>query len=655
VRQREQELRPRRVTERRPLGAEILGLEAGRVHDGLALVRIQRADRVDDRAPRLHPLGRRAQQGELQVWERLRAPAEIRAPVEDAEAGAGRVHERTVETLKSVGQLERVRVHDTDVCSTEPLDVAGKLARASLVLLDGHDLALELRRLASGGGAEIERPFTGAGTHGEPGELRAAALRPDPPLAQRALVDTLDAVSAGYVGRLARRITVDKPDSRLRRLVLGAHERDGGLAAEVPLPDLGDPVRVRELERPVRQRGEQIAQADREPTHDRVRERYGTFQTGAADELDRLVHRRVPRDAAQVGDLVRADAQRGTDRWVELRDRSPRERFDAVVERADTLHGPVGDLRRQGAVARVEALRCGSEGTVGVRVVLEDAPHDLVRGTACGRDGHRYGCAGMDTWEPYARAPQSTVVGELVVHRGLGRELLALLPASYGGGGSYPVLYAQDGQNLFDEATAHSGEWRVDETMAELAGEGVEAIVVGIANRSDARASEYSPWPQAPHVEHGRAVEYLDFVLGSVKPLVDRSFRTEPGPDATGMLGSSLGALVSLYAFFSWQGTLGFAGAMSTAFFGGDEAFAFFEQAPFVDGRIWLDTGDLEAPTDPDANGWYVEGFERMATLLERKGYGPDRLHAAVVPGGVHIESAWAARFPDAMRFWLGR
>jgi predicted alpha/beta superfamily hydrolase len=261
-----------------------------------------------------------------------------------------------------------------------------------------------------------------------------------------------------------------------------------------------------------------------------------------------------------------------------------------------------------------------------------------------------------DTWEPYARAPESTVVGELLAHRGLDRELLALLPASYGGGaGRYPVLYAHDGQNLFDETTSHSGEWRVDETMASLAGEGIEAIVVGIANESDARASEYSPWAQEPHVEHGRADEYLDVVLGAVKPLVDRSFRTLPGRETTGMLGSSLGALVSLYAFFSRPGRVGFAGALSTAFFGGEEAFAFFEEAPFVEGRIWLDVGDREAPDRTDVNAWYVEGFERMAALLERKGYGPDRLSAAVVPGGLHIESAWAERFPDAMRFWLGR
>ena len=253
-------------------------------------------------------------------------------------------------------------------------------------------------------------------------------------------------------------------------------------------------------------------------------------------------------------------------------------------------------------------------------------------------------------WEPYASTPESTVTGELLVHRGLGRDLLCLLPPGYGSGGRYPVLYAQDGQNLFDETTAHTGEWRIDEAMAELAGEGIEAIVVGIPNRGDSRASEYCPWPQEPWVYEPRADEYVEFLIGSVKPLVDGSFATN---DNSGILGSSLGALLSLYAFFSRPRTFAFAGALSLAFFGGEKAFGFFEQAPFAEGRIWVDVGDHETPEDPALNAWYVENFERMRELLERKGYGNDRLQATLVPGGIHRESAWGERFPDVMRFWL--
>lgn len=255
------------------------------------------------------------------------------------------------------------------------------------------------------------------------------------------------------------------------------------------------------------------------------------------------------------------------------------------------------------------------------------------------------------TWEPYSRAAGSTAVGEILVNRALSRELLVLLPPGYGGGDRYPVLYAHDGQNLFDEVTSNDGEWRVDETMAELAVEGIEAIVVGIPNAGELRAREYCPWPQEPYVAEARGAEYVDFLLEEVRALVNRSFAVD---ERAGVLGSSLGALVSLYAFFSRPGELDFVAALSPAVLGGEAAFSFFADAPFVEGRVWLDVGDREEPHDPDACARYVDEFRRLAGILERKGYGADRMRATIVPGARHHESAWAVRFPDAMRFWLG-
>ena len=266
----------------------------------------------------------------------------------------------------------------------------------------------------------------------------------------------------------------------------------------------------------------------------------GPLETCRAHELDRLVDRGVPRDAVEVGELVGADAQRSANRRVELR--APAAAPSASMpwsSARDALHRAVGDLLGERAVAGVEALGGGGQRAIGVRVLLEDAPDDLVRGAPCRRDGHRLRLRGVGHWEPYARAPESTVVGELLVHRGLRRELFALMPASYGSGaGRYPVLYAHDGQNLFDEATSHSGEWRVDETMADLAGEGIEAIVVGIANDSDARASDYSPWPQEPlrRARAGGRVPRLRARRGQAarRPLLPHAAR--PGGDGDARL-----------------------------------------------------------------------------------------------------------------------
>src|SRR5437763_6494714 len=136
----------------------------------------------------------------------------------------------------------------------------------------------------------------------------------------------------------------------------------------------------------------------------------------------------------------------------------------------------------------------------------------------------------MQAWQPFRGA---TVVGDVRVLRDLAspqlgntRDLYVCLPPSHSRGRRrYPVVYMQDGQNLFDEETSYSGEWRVDETMAALAEEGIEAIVVGIENAGDDRLAEYS-------VAHGRGAEYLSFLVETVKPLVDAQFRTEPAREA---------------------------------------------------------------------------------------------------------------------------
>ena len=169
------------------------------------------------------------------------------------------------------------------------------------------------------------------------GELRAAALRPDAPLLERPLVDALDAVRPGHVGRLAVDLAADEPHDGLQRVVLGPHQGQRRLAAEVALPHAGDPVWVGQLDRAVPQPLEQVAEADRQPAHDRVREGDSPLETGRAHELDGLVDRRVPGDAGQVGELVGTGAERGAHGRIELRDRAAGERLDAVVERADAL------------------------------------------------------------------------------------------------------------------------------------------------------------------------------------------------------------------------------------------------------------------------------------------------------------------------------
>jgi predicted alpha/beta superfamily hydrolase len=269
----------------------------------------------------------------------------------------------------------------------------------------------------------------------------------------------------------------------------------------------------------------------------------------------------------------------------------------------------------------------------------------------------------------WKRDDPHTAVGRIVVRERLwstqlknARPLFVYLPPSYAQRPDrrYPVLYMQDGQNLFDVTTSYSSEWRVDETMQRLSREGIEAIVVGIPNAGGQRIAEYSPFTD-PYHGAGRADRYLAFLADTIKPLIDQDFRTLPGREHTGILGSSMGGLVSLYAFFRCPHLFSFAGVMSPSLWlAGEAIFSFVESAAFNPGRLYMDVGTRElggSQTERSARSRsrrYYASVRRMKRLLVRKGY---RLrHNLLVveePEAGHNEDAWASRLPNALRFLL--
>jgi predicted alpha/beta superfamily hydrolase len=265
-------------------------------------------------------------------------------------------------------------------------------------------------------------------------------------------------------------------------------------------------------------------------------------------------------------------------------------------------------------------------------------------------------------WQDYPSGDGHTVVGTIKVSQplygpapGVRRRLLVYLPPSYYNSDKhYPVLYMHDGQNLFDAAISYSGEWQVDETMEALSTEGIEAIVVGIANSGSGRAMDYSA-----HVHSrfggGGADAYIDFLIENIKTLVDTSFRTLPDRANTGLMGSSMGGSVSLYGLLTRPDVFGFAGVLSPAFWWSQGTFyPFVEALPFVGGRIYMDVGDKETPDIPGRRKVYLNDAIQMDALLRAKGYTPDNLLFVIEQGGTHHESTWARRLPGALRFLLG-
>jgi predicted alpha/beta superfamily hydrolase len=226
------------------------------------------------------------------------------------------------------------------------------------------------------------------------------------------------------------------------------------------------------------------------------------------------------------------------------------------------------------------------------------------------------------------------------------RDIVVALPPSYTSSASrYPVLYLHDGQNLFDPAESYAGDWELLDTLAAHAAHGVEAIVVGIPNMGEERKDEYAPFPDARH-GGGRGQAYARFIVETLKPLVDREFRTRPEREATSIGGSSLGGLLSLYAFLAHPLVFGAAAALSPSlWFARGAIFRWARPRAAGGGRIYLDAG-LREPlrTARDAR--------RMRDLLVANGYEPGSTLAFVEdPEGGHDEASWARRFRAAFPF----
>lgn len=276
-------------------------------------------------------------------------------------------------------------------------------------------------------------------------------------------------------------------------------------------------------------------------------------------------------------------------------------------------------------------------------------------------------------WQPYydVYRPQDGhyVSGEILVAKAFyspqldnERDVLVYLPPSYANGRKrYPVLYMHDGQNLFDSATSFSGEWGVDEALQRLAvEEGLEAIVVAVPNAGAHRLDEYSPFHDVQH-GGGRGNLYLSFLTHSLKPTIDAHFRTLRDRRNTGIMGSSMGGLISLYGFFHRRHVFGFAGVMSPSlWFGHGAIFDYVQHAPFISGKIYLDIGTREEGGSMTALRRLARSrrtygsVRRMKRILVRKGYRlRHQLYYVEDKWAGHSEADWARRLPDALRFFL--
>lgn len=223
------------------------------------------------------------------------------------------------------------------------------------------------------------------------------------------------------------------------------------------------------------------------------------------------------------------------------------------------------------------------------------------------------------------------------------RKIWVYLPKSYATSQKkYPVIYMHDAQNLFDAKTSFSGEWKVDETLDSL---NTQAIVIGIEHGNEKRTEELTPFPNKKH-GGGKADDYLDFIVNTLKPYVDKKYRTKTNASNTVIFGSSLGGLVSYYAVLKYPNVFGKAGVFSPSFWFSDEIYTMTEKSEKIKAKIYFLYGDSESDDMvPDA--------KKIKKLLdENRCYCLKLDKTVVIKGGQHGEKLWREGFAKAI-LWL--
>lgn len=212
----------------------------------------------------------------------------------------------------------------------------------------------------------------------------------------------------------------------------------------------------------------------------------------------------------------------------------------------------------------------------------------------------------------------------------------------------YPVLYLQDGQNIFDARTAFAGEWGVDETLSQLqaSGQDVTGCIVVAVDNGPNRLDEYSPWNN-PQYGGGQGDLYVDFLAQTLKPYIDANYRTLPGRENTGIAGSSMGALIATYAAVRYPAVYGKVGALSPAYW--------FARQPLMQ---YLQ----QHPANPDTRFYFVSGTTESASMvadmsavrdsLQRHGVPAANLNFNTRTDGQHAEWFWRREFGSAYQ-WL--
>lgn len=223
------------------------------------------------------------------------------------------------------------------------------------------------------------------------------------------------------------------------------------------------------------------------------------------------------------------------------------------------------------------------------------------------------------------------------------RRVLIYLPDNYATSGKrYPVMYLHDGQNVFDDATSYAGEWGIDEYLDST--KASQCIVVAIDNGGNKRMNEYCPYdftlnPLKPKENKGEGVQYVDFLAKTLKPFIDKKYRTLKNKKNTFISGASMGGLISFYAVLKYPKVFGGAGVFSPSVWICKEDLLNLVKTAGkkVNSKIYFYCGKLEGPgMVPDM----LKVFQELAAVSKSK------MTTVIRDDGKHNEPTWRKEFP---------
>lgn len=223
------------------------------------------------------------------------------------------------------------------------------------------------------------------------------------------------------------------------------------------------------------------------------------------------------------------------------------------------------------------------------------------------------------------------------------RRVLIYLPDNYATSGKrYPVMYLHDGQNVFDDATSYAGEWGIDEYLDST--KASQCIVVAIDNGGNKRMNEYCPYdftlnPLKPKENKGEGVQYVDFLAKTLKPFIDKKYRTLKNKKNTFTTGASMGGLISLYAVLKYPKVFGGAGVFSpSVWICKEDLLKLVKTAgKKINSKIYFYCGKLEGPGMVSD---MLKAFEELAAVSKSK------MTTVIRDDGKHNEPTWRKEFP---------